>query len=403
MSQMDEESKNASHDCYQNLGILSENNKNGTKFFDSNNDSHSEEKNDLFSHYNGNNNFPLDFHNDKSQNNYCSFYIFKENYNKNDDELDMNDKSFIEQNNNLENINENIKNINTITLSTGKVINTINQIMSNVMNELFNSNEIDYEKKNDMQLLKIKKKRRTKSEILNEKDLKLEKKEEVKKRGRIKKNATINPDNVVHTKNADDNILKKINSCFIETIRNWLNNSFIDKKGNFLVKQNEFLKINQKLNGYTNLKKIETTKLMKMKFKEIFNVDISIKYTKISPDHNKILISNIYHDNEQYFIIFILELTFIEGFNIFIGQINYNDFRQLFKSPIDEKKVDLFFNKFDKIDVFLKKIYEEGKSKNTREKLKDYIQRICILCINYENWFERKFNRKSNTKSKTND
>jgi hypothetical protein len=146
MNQMDVESKIVS-DFNKNSDTQSENNKNGTKFFDSNNDSHSEEKNDLFSHYNGNNNFPLDFHNDKSQNNYCSFYIFKENYNKNDDELDMNDKSFIEQNNNLENINENIKNINTITLSTGKVINTINQIMSNVMNELFNSNEIDYEKK----------------------------------------------------------------------------------------------------------------------------------------------------------------------------------------------------------------------------------------------------------------
>jgi hypothetical protein len=114
MNQMDVESKIVS-DFYKNSDTQSENNKNGTKFFDSNNDSHSEEKNNLFSHYSGNNNFPLDFHNDKSQNNDCSFYIYKENYNKNDDELDMNDKSFIEQNNNFEFKKENIKNINTIT------------------------------------------------------------------------------------------------------------------------------------------------------------------------------------------------------------------------------------------------------------------------------------------------
>ena len=387
MYNMDVENQSDSN-SFNYSEIQLENNKNGMKFYDLYNDRNSGENNDFFSN------------NNNSQNNEEFNNLLNGNDNKDDDEFYMND--FIEQNNNLENIKQNIKNINTITLITGKVINTINQTMSIVMNELFNSDEIDYEKKNDMQLLKIKKKRRTKSEILTEKNLKIEKKEE-KKRGRIKNNETVNQYDVVHTKNADDNILKKINSSFIEAIRNWLNNSFIDKKGNFLDKQNKFLKINQKLNGHTNLKKIETTKLMKMKFKEIFNVDISIKYTKIDVDHNKTLISKIYNENEQYFIIFILELTFIEGFNIFIGQINNNDFRKLVEIPIDDKKKDLFFNKLDKIDVFLKKIYDEGKNKTPGEKLKDYIQRICILCINYENWFERKFNRKVNTKSKTKD
>ena len=387
MYNMDVENQSDSN-SFNYSEIQLENNKIGMKFYDLYNDRNSGENNDFFSN------------NNNSQNNEEFNNLLNGNDNKDDDEFYMND--FIEQNNNLENIKQNIKNINTITLITGKVINTINQTMSIVMNELFNSDEIDYEKKNDMQLLKIKKKRRTKSEILTEKNLKIEKKEE-KKRGRIKNNETVNQYDVVHTKNADDNILKKINSSFIEAIRNWLNNSFIDKKGNFLDKQNKFLKINQKLNGHTNLKKIETTKLMKMKFKEIFNVDISIKYTKIDVDHNKTLISKIYNENEQYFIIFILELTFIEGFNIFIGQINNNDFRKLVEIPIDDKKKDLFFNKLDKIDVFLKKIYDEGKNKTPGEKLKDYIQRICILCINYENWFERKFNRKVNTKSKTKD
>ena len=388
MYNMDVENQSDSN-SFNYSEIQLENNKNGMKLYDLYNDRNSGENNDFFSN------------NNNSQNNEDFNNLLNGNDNKDDDdEFYMND--FIEQNNNLENIKQNIKNINTITLITGKVINTINQTMSIVMNELFNSDEIDYEKKNDMQLLKIKKKRRTKSEILTEKNLKIEKKEE-KKRGRIKNNETVNQYDVVHTKNADDNILKKINSSFIEAIRNWLNNSFIDKKGNFLDKQIKFLKINQKLNGHTNLKKIETTKLMKMKFKEIFNVDISIKYTKIDVDHNKTLISKIYNENEQYFIIFILELTFIEGFNIFIGQINNNDFRKLVEIPIDDKKKDLFFNKLDKIDVFLKKIYDEGKNKTPGEKLKDYIQRICILCINYENWFERKFNRKVNTKSKTKD
>lgn len=396
MHKMETEKQNV-FDYYRNSETQSENNKKGMIFDDPFNDSYSGENNDL----NSNNNFLHDSRNYNSQDNGYS-YFYKEIGFKNDDKFDDNDKNNIEQNYNFGNIKENIKNINTITLTTGKVINTINQLMSNVMNELFNSNEIDYEQKSDMQLLKIKKRRRTKSEILNEKNLKLEKKEEVKKRGRIKNNA-IYLYSGVHTKNADDNILKKINSCFIETIRNWLNDSFIDENGNFEVRQNKFLKINQKLNGYTNLKKIETTKLMKMQFREIFNVDISIKYTKISKDHNKILISNIDKEKEQYFIMFILDLTFILGFNIYIGQISINEFRDLIKIPIDEKKKDLFFNKFDKIDVFLKKIYNEGKNKTPIENLKDYMQRICILSINYENWFERKFNRKANTKSKTKD
>ena len=140
------------------------------------------------------------------------------NENRIDEIFSLNDNNSIEQNDKVTNIKENI---NTITLNTGKIINTINPTMNIVMNDLFNSDKIDYENKNDMQLLKIKKKRRTNSEILNEKNLKLEEKTGAKKPGRYKKKETINLENNinndnVHSKKADDNILKKVNTFFFK-------------------------------------------------------------------------------------------------------------------------------------------------------------------------------------------
>ncbi len=366
--------------------------------------------NDCFKTDNNNNNIYLsnNHYNDKNNNYKDNDDYNCINENRIDEIFSLNDNNSIEQNDKVTNIKENI---NTITLNTGKIINTINPTMSIIMNDLFNTDKIDYENKNDMQLLKIKKKRRTNSEILNEKNLKLEEKTEAKKPGRYKKKETINLENNinnnsdnVHSKKADDNILKKVNTFFCKNIRKWLNNSFIDDNYNFLSNQNKFLKMKQKLKGFTNLKKKETKELMKMKFKDIFNIDISIKYKKNSTNYNKCLINNIYSENKQYFVIFILELTFIDAFNIFIGQTQLNDIKQLFKNTnINEKTIDLFYEKFDKIDIFLKKIYEEEKLNKSKEDIKDYLERICILCSNYENWFDRKYDRKPNKSNKKED
>ena len=142
---------------------------------------------------------------------------------------------------------------------------------------------------------------------------------------------------------------------------------------------------------------------MKMTFKEIFDSEISIKYKNNDKNANSLFIENIYNENKQYFVIFILDLTFIEGYNIYNYQTDINDFLSLFKDNknYDKNKIKNFYENFEKIDVLLKKIYNKEIRDNSKPKdIEDYIDRISILSVNYENWFVRKFYRSSNKNKK---
>ena len=310
-----------------------------------------------------------------------------------DDFFTINEKNNIEHNNNK--IKENEMS-NTININKGRVIKTFNATVSNAINNLFPKNEeIDYSTMRDMQLIKTKKRRRTKNEIENEKTIKKEKIKIIKQRGRNKKSVKNNCVEC-HSKKADDNIIKKINTYFIKSINNWLNSSFIDEKGNFLSPEKKFLKINTK-QIFANLKKNEITQLMKTTFKDIFSNEISYKYKKYKTDYNKKLIEQIYKENKQYFIKFILDLTFIDGLYIFDGEISINSFIKILKQKnIEERNINQFYNNFDKIHNFLKKIYLQEIKNYSEKAIQDYIHRISLLCVNYENWFIRKYNRNSN-------
>jgi len=390
------------NDSYKNVINFNDNKKNNENIDNNgNNDSNdNNDNNDNIEDFPNENIFNDEKFISKSFNNFNKFSFNDDNSN-----LNLNDDFFVDNKHNIEQnkmVNEN-ENTNIITLHTGKVINTINKQIRNVINELFKRDEIDYESKNDMQLLKIKKKRRTKSQILNDKTL-LQLNFNIKKknRGRISKNIKKVSDSDSHSKYADDNILKKINTNFIESTRKWINNCFLDKKGNFFLNKKGILKLNPKLIGNINLKKNEVEKLMKMTFKEIFSCDISVRYKKNDTNANLKLIENIYMENKQYFVKFILDLTFIEGYNIYNYQTDINEFLNLFKDKnYNENTIKKFYDKFEKIDVLLKKVYNEEKKDNSKlEDIEDYIDRISILSVNYENWFERKFYRSSNKNKK---
>ena len=324
------------------------------------------------------------------------FSFFNNSKINSEDEIFINEKQNIHQN--KTNLNEN-EITNTITVNKGRVIKTKNETTSNILKELFDSDEIDFDTKIDMQLIKSKKRRRTKKEILDDKALSKENEVSKKrKKGRIKKNETKELDCQIHSKINDDNIIKKIHSFYPENIRNWLNSSFLDEKGNFLPPSEKFLKLqNSKI--FSNLKKKKIIELLPTRFKDIFSKNLSQKYKNKDKNHNKDLIEEIYKENNQYFIQFILELTYLEGLNIFSGEITLENFIKLLKEKnINDKKSREFYDKFNKIDIFLKKIYSKEVKKETKEGVKEYIQRISILCINYKTWFERKFNRNSKKK-----
>ena len=315
--------------------------------------------------------------------------------------LDINDRHYYIQNNDI--IKEN-EFSNTITLNNGKVIKPFNKMIVKSIFDLLKISEIDYDKLKDMQLLRNKRRRRTKREIEEEKTLKTEDKNIiVKKKGRRQKEELKNIDenNIddTHSKKADDNIIKKINTNFLKNYIKWLNSSFLDEKGNFLPEKKKFLKIKP---IFDNLKKQKVTTLMATKFKDILINDISEKYKNLEGNPNKNLVEKIYSENKEYFVIFILELTFIDAFHIYNGEKSLDDFKILFlkEKKIEEKKIEEFYNNFNKVDLFLKKIYDDEikNQPNADSDIKDYIIRICLLSSNYEIWFKRKFNRKPNKK-----
>jgi hypothetical protein len=337
--------------------------------------------------------------NSKNINDFSSF----EDNKKNVDVISINDNHY-----NYQNINNNQNYegyTNTIISAKGKPIKPINKTIKNVLEELIGKVEIDYNTKADMLLFRKKNRRRTKKEIELVKMSETEVKEsQNKKKGRNKKDEHKKLEDATHSKLAEDNIMKKINSGFLQSVNYWLNDSFINDKGEFCPapEKKKFLKIK---NIFYNLSKNKVTQLMKTKFKDIFSNDISPKFKNIEKEHNKILIEEIYAEKKQYLIIFILELTFIETLFIFDGETTINEFKELLlkkicveNKNIEEKIINEFYKRFNKIDCLLKKVYLEEENRSSKRDVQEYIERISLLSVNYEGWFDRKYHRRNKNK-----
>lgn len=290
----------------------------------------------------------------------------------------------------------------------GKLIQTTNDVLTNKFQEIFHDPEIDVDKLKDMQMIKKKRKRRTKEQIERDKSLTQEEKIE-KKPGRIKKGLQLDSKiKVNHSKDADDNIIKKINTHYTEEVRKWLNRSFLnEKRTNF---QNEkyrkksnkgiFLKLSPKLIS-TKIKKQSMMKIMETKFKDIFSSnEISSKYKIISKDSNKNLIDKIYKEGKEYFIIFILEMKFLDGLDYFSGQIPDEKIINYIKnnSQFSDELIKKFISNFDKIGKWMDKLYSK-RDKDDKE-IKNYLTKINVLCLNYKQSFEKKYIRGENKKNK---
>ena len=114
------------------------------------------------------------------------------------------------------------------------------------------------------------------------------------------------------------------------------------------------------------------------------------------------MIKELYNENNQPFVKFILELKFLDTFNYFIGEINRENFKlDLLEKIYDEKKIKEFLNNFEKIGKFLSKIKNKQENLNeSDENIQDYIGRISLLCLNYKSWFENKYSRSQNKAKK---
>ena len=323
----------------------------------------------------------------------------------NNDAVLMNSDIF-QDNNKIELLNLNRDTYNSQTIN-GKQIITTNEMISNKLQELFNNSEINMDKLKDMQMLKKKKKRRTKKEIERDKTLSQEEKKQDKKKGRIKQDSEENlKSNVHHPKDADDNIVKKINTFYLEEIRKWLNKSFLDEnKTNFETlksreknKKGIFMRLSPELIS-NKIKKATILNIMNTKFKDLFYSNkISLKYKKKNPEINRELINKIYKEGKESFVIFILEMKFIEGLNFFNGLIQDEQIINYFKNnyKYSEELVKKFVGNFGKIGSLLDKLYRN--SDKDEAETKDYLTKINVLCLNYKESFENKYDRKENKK-----
>ena len=185
-----------------------------------------------------------------------------------------------------------------------------------------------------------------------------------------------------HTRESEDNKIRKIKSFFGKNLYLFLKNSLED----------ELLKLDISINK--DLKKEFNEKLFNRTIKDIYmNSKISDKYKHYNPDTNKILINKIYKEKKETSVIKILNLTYREAFAIFIRKIKNNKISPELRKKIQGTNI-LDNNKFKDIESMINKIKEEEK--NTNGAINEYIKDIKRLCINFESWFENKIGRNRN-------
>ena len=179
-----------------------------------------------------------------------------------------------------------------------------------------------------------------------------------------------------HNRYSEDNIIRKIKSFFGKSIYKYINKS---------LKNSKILKLEIDINK--NLKKDLNIKLFKKTLKEIYlESKISDKYTKDKQEHNRDLIKKIYLENKEIEVIKILNLTYLEAFNIFRGKLNENLLKKI-------EGIDILDNhKFEDITSLLDKIKKE-EEKNKNGDINKYLNDVKNLCEKFENWFKDKVGR----------
>jgi hypothetical protein len=188
----------------------------------------------------------------------------------------------------------------------------------------------------------------------------------------------------LHTKNSEDNIIYKIKTFFWKSLYKFIKSSFIEKK--------DLLKLAIDVNK--KLKKDYNEKLFNTKLKYLFmSTGISNKYKHKDPSANKIIISQLYKEKKEIAVMKILDLTYIEAFNIFRRELMNQEISSELKMKIEETNF-LDRDKFHDSRVFLEKI--ENQLKKNKEKEEDiiaYKNIIKHLILNLENWFSNKVGR----------
>jgi hypothetical protein len=212
-----------------------------------------------------------------------------------------------------------------------------------------------------------------------------EKKEEKSTCGRKKDEDKKNGHKGAHTKDSPDNIIRKIKSFFGKSLYHFIKRSFIQEA--------DLLKLVIDVNK--NLKKDYNEQLFKTKLRNLFtDSDISAKYKLKNEKSNEELINKVYDEKKEEAVMKILDLTYIEAFNIFRRKLTPNQEISLDLKRKIEGTNFLDMTQFNDVEMFLNKIVKEEKNKGEKdEDISAYLNVIINLILNFENWFEQKVGR----------
>ena len=193
----------------------------------------------------------------------------------------------------------------------------------------------------------------------------------------------------IHDKFKGDNIIRKIKVHIIqEKIISIINTSLKSKKKG----KKKLLKLFQK--DLTSLKKDKNLELMNTTLKDIYTKNkIGEKYLDNKGKYNEKLINEIYSNDEYIELQKLLNLTFIEFYNIYTHKLTEKD---LDENLIQKMKNISFFNSnnFQGIEVYINNLKEKNKKKGMSDDENDvYINTFKQYCRTYKEWFENKVGR----------
>lgn len=193
----------------------------------------------------------------------------------------------------------------------------------------------------------------------------------------------------IHDKFKGDNIIRKIKVHIIqEKIISIINTSLKSKKKG----KKKLLKLYQK--DLTSLKKDKNLELMNTTLKDIYTKNkIGEKYLDNKGKYNEKLINEIYSNDEYIELQKLLNLTFIEFYNIYTHKLTKKD---LDENLLEKMKNISFFNSnnFQGIEVYINNLKEKNKKKGMSDDENDvYINTFKQYCRTYKEWFENKVGR----------
>jgi len=179
-------------------------------------------------------------------------------------------------------------------------------------------------------------------------------------RGR-KKTYTIK-EKKMHTKYSEDNIVAKIKTYFVNSLRDYINQKYSD------FKKNKNIKLLQKMspNFSKAYSKKDNQEFLRLDVKQFVSMEVS-KRCKASPDYNKKQIEKLYEKKEAMELIELLDLKIGHVFEKY-AKDEINEFS--LKKDLEklQGKVDNdYINKFrEKAEKLIKILSRKGKIKNRK-------------------------------------